>query len=281
MKKLNRPFIKITISIFLMMLLTMSLANAEKKIFNGTGEYNMSDYETAAVAEQRALSYAKQRIAEQAGAYVETYTRMENVQVTEDRVHIIVNSVLRIIKQNTEKQILPNGDVHILANMTAEVDSENINVAFKREDEDNKWGEKIYHQLNEAIAREAKEIVEIKRKILELKRGGVEKNDLELEVKIKEREFLSNSKVEKSSVLCDNGNLYKALSLADEAIKLNPKNDAAYINRGYIFYKMHNAEEAKKNVTLSKFVRNETPNPDRIAIREVDVKAAEILLVLD
>ena len=37
----------------------------------------MSDYETPAVVEQRALAYAKQRAAEQAGAYVETYTRME------------------------------------------------------------------------------------------------------------------------------------------------------------------------------------------------------------
>ncbi len=68
---------KIMISMFLMVLIVMPLTSAEKKIFHGTGEYTMSDYETPAVAEQRALTYAKQRAAEQAGVYVDSYTKME------------------------------------------------------------------------------------------------------------------------------------------------------------------------------------------------------------
>ena len=60
-----------------MVLIVMPLTSAEKKIFHGTGEYTMSDYETPAVAEQRALTYAKQRAAEQAGVYVDSYTKME------------------------------------------------------------------------------------------------------------------------------------------------------------------------------------------------------------
>ena len=50
-------------------------ASAEVKDFHGTGEYTMSKYETPAVAEERAVQEAERDALEQAGVYVESYTK--------------------------------------------------------------------------------------------------------------------------------------------------------------------------------------------------------------
>ena len=47
------------------------------------GAYNMGDGETPSVAESRALLNAKRIALEQAGTYVESYTKVKNIQVTE------------------------------------------------------------------------------------------------------------------------------------------------------------------------------------------------------
>ena len=60
----------------------MPMANAEIKTY--TGEYMMSDFETPAIAKQRAKQYAEQNAQEQAGVYVNSYTKVENMQVTSD-----------------------------------------------------------------------------------------------------------------------------------------------------------------------------------------------------
>ena len=43
------------------------------------GAYNMGDGETSSVAESRALLNAKRVALEQAGTYVESYTKVENM----------------------------------------------------------------------------------------------------------------------------------------------------------------------------------------------------------
>ena len=114
---------KLLLCLLAVLIYAIPLASAEKKNFHGIGEYIMSDYETPTVAEQRALAYAKQRAAEQAGVYVENYTRMEKVQVTEDRVNVLVSGAMQIISQKIEKKVMPGGDVRIVANIIAEVDT--------------------------------------------------------------------------------------------------------------------------------------------------------------
>ena len=60
----NRSVLLCGIVLFLLMLF-INEVSAEKKIYNGTGEYTMSDYETPNVAEQRALMNARNHIMEQ------------------------------------------------------------------------------------------------------------------------------------------------------------------------------------------------------------------------
>ena len=63
---------------------TMPLASAEVREYQGVGEYVMSDFETPDVAKQRAKARAEQNAMEQAGVYVESYTKVINARVTHD-----------------------------------------------------------------------------------------------------------------------------------------------------------------------------------------------------
>ncbi len=61
-----------------------SIACAEIMTYEGTGEYVMSDFETPDIAKQRAKVRAEQNAAEQAGVYVQSYTRTINSIVDTD-----------------------------------------------------------------------------------------------------------------------------------------------------------------------------------------------------
>ena len=51
--------------------------------FSAHGEYLMSDYDTPEIAEEIALDFAKQNAAEQAGIYLENYSRsIDSEQIT-------------------------------------------------------------------------------------------------------------------------------------------------------------------------------------------------------
>jgi hypothetical protein len=53
---------------------------AETKEIISEGTYNMGDGETPSVAESRALLKAKQIAVEQAGTYVESYSKVKNIR---------------------------------------------------------------------------------------------------------------------------------------------------------------------------------------------------------
>ena len=223
---------KMVLVVLISVMLLVSQVSAEKKIFHGTGEYTMSDYETPAVAEQRALAYAKRRAAEQAGAYVETYTRMEKVQVTADRVKVLVSGAMQIINQKTEKKAMPGGDVRIVANITAEVDTSFIDKPLSQENRNRHNEEAQLKEIQQIIAKEEQETQELKRKITELKKQNIPVKNLQLQAKAQEQIFLANQKIDEAFRSIEQGNYDKAILVADEAVKLNPKELKTYGSRG-------------------------------------------------
>ena len=230
MKKQNISGWKIMVSALLMVLLSMSLASAEKKIFHGTGEYTMSDYETPAVAEQRALAYAKNNAAEQAGVYVENYTRMENMQVTEDRVNLFVNSAMVIIDAKSEKRALPSGDIHLVSSIRVEIDTAQMDRIINNRNIQNI--EKMYQQNKKESVIEEEETNVLKKKIFEMKQKNMLVDDLKIRIKEKENEFLCNRKIEEVLGLWGSKRYKESLNVAEDAVRINPKSYKAYAARG-------------------------------------------------
>ena len=70
----------------LMVLLVSPVLFAETKEIIAEGTYSMGDGETPSVAESNALIKAKQVALEQAGTYVESYSKVNKFILTQDRV---------------------------------------------------------------------------------------------------------------------------------------------------------------------------------------------------
>ena len=81
----------------------MPIGHAEIQTYTGVGEYIMSDFETPDIAKQRAKQYAERNAQEQAGVYVNSYTKVENMQVTEDEIITMTNGILSVTDVKTAK----------------------------------------------------------------------------------------------------------------------------------------------------------------------------------
>ncbi|MBI3585365.1 MAG: hypothetical protein HY096_15620 [Nitrospinae bacterium] len=73
-----------------------SISLAETKEIISEGTYNMGDGETPSVAESRALLQAKRIALEQAGTYVESYTKVENLQLTKDEIQVLASGIMEV-----------------------------------------------------------------------------------------------------------------------------------------------------------------------------------------
>lgn len=64
-----------------------SLGSAQTKEIIAEGTYNMGDGETPSVAESRALLQAKRIALEEAGTYVESYSKLKDVKVKRPQIN--------------------------------------------------------------------------------------------------------------------------------------------------------------------------------------------------
>lgn len=240
----NRSVLLCGIVLFLLMLF-INEVSAEKKIYNGTGEYTMSDYESPNVAEQRALTKAMENVREQAGIFVDSYTKMDNMSISDDMVSMITIKSLRIIKQSQRKEIGNNGDVRVFVDITAELDSAEIGKVLKEKAEQKLINEKIYRKLREEISKDEKETLEFKNKINDLKKNQQLITDLQIALKAKEQKRVSYQKV--YECLSVDNDKDEIISKLKEAIALYPQNSLAYTKLALSHSARCEYDEALKN----------------------------------
>ena len=240
----NRSVLLCGIVLFLLMLF-INEVSAEKKIYNGTGEYTMSDYESPNVAEQRALTKAMENVREQAGIFVDSYTKMDNMSISDDMVSMITIKSLRIVKQSQRKEIGNNGDVRVFVDITAELDSAEIGKVLKEKAEQKLINEKIYRKLREEISKDEKETLEFKNKINDLKKNQQLITDLQIALKAKEQKRVSYQKV--YECLSVDNDKDEIISKLKEAIALYPQNSLAYTKLALSHSARCEYDEALKN----------------------------------
>ena len=91
---MRRPLLLILASLFI--LIIPFLAHAETKVLTAEANYTMGDGETPSFAEAMALQKAKQMALEQAGTYVESYTKVQNLDLTTEEIQTIAGGVLQV-----------------------------------------------------------------------------------------------------------------------------------------------------------------------------------------
>src|SRR3989338_4925751 len=129
------PFKSITgrvwVIIIALFLFLPSLGFAETKEIISEGTYNMGDGETPSVAESRALLQAKRTALEQAGTYVESYSKVKNFQLTEDEIKVLASGLMEVEILDKKRTILGDG-FHFWVKIKARVQIEKMEEIAKR-----------------------------------------------------------------------------------------------------------------------------------------------------
>ena len=74
----------------------ISSVKAEVKSFQANGFYIMNDAETVDTAQQVALKEAERTIVEQAGVYIESYTKVKNNHIVSDEILSLTSNIIKI-----------------------------------------------------------------------------------------------------------------------------------------------------------------------------------------
>ena len=75
---------------------------ATSQEFSAEGDYRLGDRDTREDAKKAALTEAKRKIVEQAGVYIESYTEVNNFQVSQDKIMILAKGIIKIKTERTE-----------------------------------------------------------------------------------------------------------------------------------------------------------------------------------
>src|SRR3972149_2357466 len=105
--------------------------SAQTKEIISEGTYNMGDGETPTVAESRALLQAKRVALEQAGTYVESYTKVENLQLTKDEIQVLASGLMEVEILDKKRTII-GGGFHFWVQIKARVNPDKIEEMAKR-----------------------------------------------------------------------------------------------------------------------------------------------------
>ena len=196
------------------------------------GAYNMGDGETPSVAESRALLNAKRVALEQAGTYVESYTKVENMQVTKDEIQVLASGIMEVEILDKKRTIVGDG-FRFWVKIKAKVNPDKIQEMAKRVKE--KSVVEDYKTIQEAYDKSQKEIGELKKQLAKAK-GEKEKKQVEAKITDDERLFEANKWFEKGYSHTLNTEMDSAIEAYTSAISLNPDYAEAYNNRGISYY---------------------------------------------
>ena len=180
-------FSALTIAL-LMIFQTVGLAATET--FSANGEYLMSDYDTPEIAEEIALDFAKQNAAEQAGIYLESYSRTENFELADDEIKTVASSKVEVLTKNITRQNQSNGRILLRADITASVDTSELDNFLAQEHSQRQQEIQRYKEL-QAMNEKIKQDIDAFQSKLAVIKEEVKDDDLQVEQERINREYLS------------------------------------------------------------------------------------------
>ena len=209
-----------------------SIVHAEIKTYTGVGEYVMSNFETPDLAQQRAKAYAEQNAQEQAGVYLNSYSKMQNLEIVEDEVVTITNGILNVI--DVKYEVVPvteTASIMYRATVKANIDTSKVDEWIKKGVNERSSLVAQNKELQNSIAEQEKQIAALKKQLAE-KNSNIDTEKLKAELTNIDNAFLSNQKIEEGNRFYFNGNYDNAIYSYNQAIELNSHNIIAYRNRG-------------------------------------------------
>lgn len=234
----------------LIILLLPAAVSAEVKEIICEGTYNMGDGETPGVAESRALLNAKRIAVEQAGTYVESYSKVKNYQLTEDEIKIMASGSMEVTILDKKRTVVGDG-FHFWVKIKALVDSDKMEVMAKKVKD--KSVVEDYQKIQAAYDKSQKDIEVLKEQLLSAK--GEKKKEVEKNISDEEKRFQANEWIEKgrnaTNALSGRSDYIKAIEAFTSAIALDPARCDAYAERAIDYQRIQELEKAKEDLDTS------------------------------
>jgi|YNPBryunderm2012_1023409.scaffolds.fasta_scaffold09109_3 tetratricopeptide (TPR) repeat protein len=242
-------------SIIFLLISNKSFAGNPVEIISD-GEYVMGAGETMEVAEEKAKKSAMQKAAEQAGAFVKSYTKVKNLALESDVIEVIANHSMKVDILEKKKTVLGDVDaIRFYVKIRATMTEEEIEANLKKVREDQTIVD-AYNRLKAEYEKQDKEISKLKRQ-LELATAG-DKQKIAKLISEEEKKYKANLWVERAQSLHGD----EALDAYKKALELNPEHAQAYVGIASVTDK---PEEALYN--LDKAIQLDENYADAYALR--------------
>jgi tetratricopeptide (TPR) repeat protein len=198
------------------------------------GTYNMGDGETPSVAESRAMLNAKGLALEQAGTYVESYSKVKNFQLSEDEVKVLASGTIEVTILDKKRTIVGDG-FHFWVKIMAKVNSDKMEEMARSVKE--KSIIEDYKMIQREYEKNQKEMEELKKE-LALAKGDTAKKNVETRIAGEEKRFQANEWFEKGLRHTTDNDEDRGIREYTNAIAQNPDYAEAYNNRGIAYFNM-------------------------------------------
>ena len=227
-------------------LVMATFAYAAEQIFDGTGQYIMSDFEDHNIAKQRAQQRAERDAQKRAGVAIKTFSRTIDNELADDEVSAVMNSIINVF----DVKIVPvpfeaQGEAGLMyrATLKASIDTDGVYAWLKRDSQDKVTLIEQNTQLQDAIERNDEQVEALKE---QYKRAAsqAQRDQFRQQVNQADRDFLANRKVDEGNKLAYDKDFNGAIRLYNEALQLNPNFIMAYNNRGTAYNNLNQHERA-------------------------------------
>ena len=239
-----KKFLGITILIFA---LSCQIVFAKQEIIEASGNYIMDSTldETPASATARAREEAKRAAIEKAGVYLQSYSKMVNLELDYDEVKTVAAQILQI--QDEQRKIEPYQDNLLKFTVT-------IKALVDTNDEERlKTIMQDKNNLEEATERYKKlqaEYDALKNQMEQLKKNYNSANAAETKKSVAQNNkyFDALLELEQGNNFYFQKNYQSAIQAYSRAINLNPNFAEAYNNRGNSFFQLQNYSQAVQDL---------------------------------
>ena len=241
------------IIIALVMALSSSVALANEQLIEASGEYVMDSRldETPASATARAREEAKRTAVEKAGVYLQSYSKMVDLQLDIDEVHTVASRLLKIQEESSDVKVIEKSLLKFIVTIKALVDELNENdlknlMQDKQTIEEltlkNKELQEKYDALNRQMNQYRSEFDSA---------SEAQKVEIKKEVARNSERFRAVDELIKGNNFSSGKDYAQALSAYDTAISLDPQLAEAYNNRGIVRYELGQFSKAVEDYTTA------------------------------
>ncbi len=234
---------------------------AETKNIIAEGEYIMGDGETMAIAEERAQKEAVRHAAEEAGAFVKSYTKVKNMALQEDVVEVIANHSMKITVLE-KKRTMVGDAVKFYSKIKAVVTTEEIEANLEKVRKESEIVD-MYKRLIDEYSRQTKEMEELKRKLSVAQ--GEDKKAILGKIAAEENLFKANLLFEEGMKAKEDFKSQDAIEAFTGAIALNPMFADAYAVRSDAYSAIFQFKKAIEDI--NKAIEIKPENPDFYVVR--------------